>query len=811
MKNKVRYFVIMLFLFMGIAQLKAQDDITLTITLDVAFDMNTQVEAPATVYDNINAAIAAAFTALGGGETLETHGQYVKKLILNGSAPYSHYDLRGIRNTFCSGLAATATTFNNVEEIDMSNALLVSDKLQAPLQWSTNKYTENSYASIEAGAFAYLNNQNSKLKKVILPSTLVNIGGKVFGRCKSLEAIELPESLTGSIGNDAFNSCVKLTIPNGLPEGMSGSLGAGAFDGCSSLALTTLPAELGITGDATYIFRNCPLVAFSEINGKIVGNDTKRRYFTGIFENTGVSIKEIPEGIYTVGGNAFYKCANIDTITFPETMGKSISGGNGITSSIGAQAFALPAGSEVQRVYIFKSENPPVGGTAADAFNKGTAIDPDAIVYVPNAAAVEAFKAVTPYDQMNVYKIINTITVDAGENGTVTTTYGTINEDGTIDVKKGDDITFSFTANYGYEIAKVFVNDAEVTLESDGTYTLQVATVDQDYTIAVEYARNVFTVSIDNDDDKGTVTTEYGDITESTIDVNINDDITFSFAANYGYEISKVLVDDEEVTLTDGAYTLTDVTGDHAIAVEYARNVFTVSIDNDDDKGTVTTEYGDITEGAIDVNINDDITFTFAANYGYEISKVLVDDEEVTLTDGAYTLTDVTGDHAIAVEYARNVFTITVNASEKGTVTTTYGTIENNRIDVSKGENITFTLTPEEKCRIDQVQLDDVDITLTEENTYTLDNVTQDHTLRVTFTDITALLPTEKGAISVYPNPATDEVRMDGTEKGARIRLFNPAGKLLQETQETVISLSGYPQGVYFIKVNGNVTKIIKK
>jgi hypothetical protein len=649
MKNKVLYFMIMLFSFTGITHLKAQSDITLTITLDVAFDMNTQVVTPATVYDNINVAIAAAFDALGGGETLETHGQYVKKLILKGSAPYSHYDLRGIRNTFCSGLTATATTFNSVEEIDMSEALLVNDKLQSPLQWSTNKYTENNYASIEAGAFGYTNTLSPNLKKIIFPPTLKNIGSKVFGRCKSLEAIELPESLKG-IGIDAFNSCAKLTFPNGLPVGMEGNLGAGAFNGCSNLELTELPPNISITGDCGEAFMGCAKITFTALNSKKNGttDGSKDFYPKNLFKNSGVSISQIPETadfkIYQISEGAFENCANIDTLIFPASFASQNSR---IKSKIGSRAFALPNGSTVQRTYIFEAEIPPVDGVAADAFNKGTAVDPGAIVYVPNAAAEEAFKAVAPFDQMNVTKIINTITVEAGEHGIVTTTYGTIADNGTIDVKKGDDITFSFSANYGYEIVKVSVNDEEIELEDDATYTLSVATVDQDY--------------------------------------------------------------------------------------------------------------------------------------------------------------------SIAVEYDRNVFTITVNAGEYGAVTTAYGEITDGSIEVNKGDEIVFTVTPDENYHVAAALLDGSPVTLTEESAYTLPDVEDDHTFSVTFTIITAIKSTGGESCFHYPNPTVDILNIDGLKKGTTIRLYNQMGILLVETRKTAIDLSTYAKGVYFVKINNEVKKLIKK
>jgi hypothetical protein len=89
MKQKIFY----LFLFLalagtkGFAQEEVVDPITLTIELNTELPLTGLTEAYSDPYSNINVAIDAAFTALG--KTLAAHGQYVKELILTGTAPYS--------------------------------------------------------------------------------------------------------------------------------------------------------------------------------------------------------------------------------------------------------------------------------------------------------------------------------------------------------------------------------------------------------------------------------------------------------------------------------------------------------------------------------------------------------------------------------------------------------------------------------------------------------------------------------------------------------------------------------------------------
>ncbi|GHU68765.1 hypothetical protein FACS189413_06410 [Bacteroidia bacterium] len=731
----------MLVSFGGIS-LQAQD-ITLTVELNTELDLNTQYTSPA-MYDNIKTAVDAAFSALGTGETLATDGGRVTKLILKGSAPWSYFDLRGIRMIFAYGGKTTTPAafpyqYNNVTEIDMSDASLVSAKIQAPLQWTAaqNKYTENSYANIESGAFAYLNSDITKIVTFAFPASMTSIGAKTFGRCKTLTNVTLPEGLL-SIGGDAFNSCTALTFPNGLPAGMNGNCGPGAFNGCSNLELTSLPENLAIYGDASSAFMGCAKVVLSELPVKrwSVTDGSKDFIPKELFKNTGISINRIPEPeswkIYQIAENAFENCADIDTITLPASFGGSNSR---IQSKIGAKAFALPAESPVQRVYIFEAPVPPLAGTAVDAFYKGAATDATAIVYVPDAAAVTAFKAVEPYANMNVVKIVNIVKTDAGGHGNITTGYGAINEeDSTIQVRKNEDITFSFTTDYGYEISKVFINEVEITLSEESTYTFNSTWEEKDFNIRVEYVRNVFFINL-NEGEHGSITTEYGEITNDILDVNINDDVTFTFTANRGYEITKVLVDEAEVELTDNTYTFTGVTTDHSIAVEYARNLFNITLD-EGEHGTIATEYGEITDQLLEVNKNDSVTFTFTADRGYEITKVLVDEGEVELTENTYTIEDVTGDHTIAVEYQRNLFVINIEITGGGSVSTAYGEITDHQIEVNRGDTISFTFVPNSGTSnvVIALGVDDAPVELPlENNIYTLTDVTGDHTIAVTF------------------------------------------------------------------------------
>ena len=107
--------------------------------------------------------------------------------------------------------------------------------------------------SIEGNAFSSFCGEQNKLREVILPSTVREIGSNAFENC-SITSIRLPESLE-SIGERAFSGCSELrTIA--IPAKVS-RIGAYAFDGCGLLELIRVDPENRV---------------FTEENGALVDN-----------------------------------------------------------------------------------------------------------------------------------------------------------------------------------------------------------------------------------------------------------------------------------------------------------------------------------------------------------------------------------------------------------------------------------------------------------------------------------------------------------------------------------------------------------
>ena len=118
------------------------------------------------------------------------------------------------------------------------------------------------------------------LKKVVLPSTLKEIGVRAFTDCVSLKEINIPSCTV--IGDIAFQGCVnleKVTLPWGLE-----TISAGAFNGCK---IKNVKIPDTVTNIEYGVFAGC---------------------------NSLTSIK-IPESVEEIGGNAFGNCSRLSKVT----------------------------------------------------------------------------------------------------------------------------------------------------------------------------------------------------------------------------------------------------------------------------------------------------------------------------------------------------------------------------------------------------------------------------------------------------------------------------------------------------------------
>jgi len=330
-------------------------------------------------------------------------------------------------------------------------------------------------------------------------------------------------------------------------------------------------------------------------------------------------------------------------------------------------------------------------------------------------------------------QITYTFTVNADANGSIAANDGNGNV-----ANCGENKAFTIAANDCYRIASVLVDDVEVDLDLDldenGVYTFENVTAA--HTIAATFAINTYNITASAEGN--------GTITESCT-ANCGENKSFTIAANEGYRIASVIVDETEnvtetVIAANGVYTFENVTANHTIVATFEAITYTITA-TAGEGGTITPT------GAQTVNEGADQSFSIAASEGYRIASVIVDaatanenvTEAVIAADGVYTFENVTADHTIAATFEEipTTYTITATADENGTIT------PSGEVTVEEGEEQSFTISASEGYRIASVIVDAAtanenvtEAVIAANGIYTFENVTADHTIAATFEEI---------------------------------------------------------------------------
>lgn len=307
---------------------------------------------------------------------------------------------------------------------------------------------------------------------------------------------------------------------------------------------------------------------------------------------------------------------------------------------------------------------------------------------------------------------------------------GTISPAGANEVEEGEDITFTITANEGYEIYSVTVDGEDVTL-SGGKYTIE--NVSSNMVISATFKKAVNNnkpVSVDDID--WTAETIVIDVTENFV---VSTEIFQRAAANYPEK--KILVNDSEFSLLipgGGAFNPEGET----VSFEFMRNgspsfvAIQDAVATEHTNASFVSVYGTspaLPAGTVlELFLGADFAGADVAPFEYLSGALNSIGENISADEkGWITLNYANQKDLVFVEVAANKVTLTVTYNtECGTVT------PSGAIKTDIGEVKTITVTPNEDCKVAKVTLDGVEIDIAEDGVYTV-TMDKDHTFTVVF------------------------------------------------------------------------------
>jgi sugar lactone lactonase YvrE len=181
--------------------------------------------------------------------------------------------------------------------------------------------------SIGDNAFQY----NTGLTSVVIPGSITSIGQTAFLGCSGLGSVTLSNGVA-SIGELAFLYCSSLTNAE-IPESVT-NIGAGPFDGCYSLMAIDVDP-----GNSSYV--SVDGVLFNQGQTQLIEYPPGTNGISYIIPNSVTNIGDyafessaltnivIGNSVANMGFWAFNSCANLMSVTFPQTV-----------ASFGEDAFA---------------------------------------------------------------------------------------------------------------------------------------------------------------------------------------------------------------------------------------------------------------------------------------------------------------------------------------------------------------------------------------------------------------------------------------------------------------------------------------
>ena len=458
--------------------------------------------------------------------------------------------------------------------------------------------------------------------------------------------------------------------------------------------------------------------------------------------------------------------------------------------------------------------------------------DPTLRTYKANFTAEKA-TTISATFKRKIEKV--TITYKPATNGNLIVKQGANTLASGSSVEKGTQLTVVATANQGYELEALMINNKKVenptfdpALRSyKANFTAEKAT-----TISATFKRKIEKVTITyKPATNGNLVVKQGANTlASGSSVEKGTQLTVVATANQGYELEALMINNKKVENPTFDPTLrtykANFTAEKAttISATFKRKIEKVTITyKPATNGSLVVKQGanTLASGA-SVEKGIQLTVVATANQGYELEALMINNKKVENPTFDPALRTYKAN--FTAEKATTISTTFKRKIEK--VTITYKPATNGNLVVKQGANTLASGTSVEKgtqlsvvatanqgyeLKNGKVLLGDKELVLTREGQVYTGTFVVEASVEISaeFTATTALSAIDSPSILVYPNPASHKVQISNANPNSEVALYNMDGLLLQQATtnaegEVTLPVATLPTGHYLVRIGSS-------
>lgn len=517
----------------------------------------------------------------------------------------------------------------------------------------------------------------------------------------SFVAVAFTLTASAFIGSNSLSASAEESLPDKLHFGTGASLstykGYARYEGYKLNANGEVSSFTSSANTAlVFKIKNNVRVGYAfYLNGQL--NSGTSSVPTTTYRYDGETyVASVSHGSYSIG--YYISTTDYDTIVVPTTNFTNASSGTAVSISDITMAIRLKGAADsnltnssanLDLYGIYLTENFTAEGDL-DVSSLKTVYTPAKDSYSEfdsgNTGITSACITASYYTKANV-------TCAPTENGTVTAT----------PCYAGETSTITATADSGYELSSLKINGSEVQV-TGGVYTLTNAPEN----VSVEAVFSPIAYTVTSEAENATITVASS--------ITHGGNLEISWQGNENCVFEKLLINDAEVQVTGTSYTLENVTDNVSVKVIY-KGVYSPNV--------TPSENGSVSCNVVTYSEGDAITFTATADAGYELDKLIVNGNEVQVSNGAYTLENAPVSVTVSATFKKLVYTVTASTCENGSIT-----VDNN--DVEYLGSVVITPVANSGYAVDKVYVNGEEITAVE-GVYTATNITENVTVSATF------------------------------------------------------------------------------